>query len=196
MTDRPQPQPGLSAAECAARTGLTVRALRVYERYGLITPGRAPNGWRVYGAGDLARLNVIVTLKSLGLTLSKIQEVMNAKSPSLQRVLQIQLQTWQAKQAGAQRGAALVQSALQYLNTHQMLPVDELTTLIRSTTMSDAKTTAPHVIADLSEEERRTWISGWREHSSPTDSKSFAANQNALFGEAQQLVDAGLTRSS
>jgi hypothetical protein len=30
----------LTAAECALRTGLTVRALRVYENYGLITPGR------------------------------------------------------------------------------------------------------------------------------------------------------------
>jgi hypothetical protein len=30
----------LTAAECAARTGLTVRALRVYERYGLIAPPR------------------------------------------------------------------------------------------------------------------------------------------------------------
>jgi DNA-binding transcriptional MerR regulator len=103
MTDRLHPQVGLSAAECAARTDLTVRALRVYERYGLITPGRTPNGWRVYCAGDLARLNMIVTLKSLGLSLSKIKAVVHAKSPSLQRVLQIQLQTWQAKQAEAQR---------------------------------------------------------------------------------------------
>jgi hypothetical protein len=30
----------LTAPECALRTGLTVRALRVYENYGLITPGR------------------------------------------------------------------------------------------------------------------------------------------------------------
>jgi hypothetical protein len=29
----------LTAAECALRTGLTVRALRVYEGYGLITQG-------------------------------------------------------------------------------------------------------------------------------------------------------------
>ena len=32
----------LSAAECASRTGLTVRALRVYERQGLIKPPRSP----------------------------------------------------------------------------------------------------------------------------------------------------------
>jgi hypothetical protein len=132
-----------------------------------------------------------------GLSLSKIQEVMHAKSPSLQRVLQIQLQTWQAKQEEARRGEALVQAALQHLSTHQALPIDELTILIRSTTMSDGKTASQHVIeAGLSEEERRTWIAGWREHSNPADIKRFAEAQNALFVAAQQLMDAGLTPTS
>jgi hypothetical protein len=36
----------LTAAECAERTGLTVRALRVYEEYGLIAPQRTLSGWR------------------------------------------------------------------------------------------------------------------------------------------------------
>ena len=31
----------MNAAECARRTGLTVRALRVYERHGLIEPARS-----------------------------------------------------------------------------------------------------------------------------------------------------------
>jgi DNA-binding transcriptional MerR regulator len=48
---------GLTAAECASRTGLTVRALRVYEDCGLITPRRSASGWRYYGAAELVRLN-------------------------------------------------------------------------------------------------------------------------------------------
>jgi len=47
----------LTAAECAARTGLTVRALRVYEEYGLIAPQRTASGWRCYGKAELIRLN-------------------------------------------------------------------------------------------------------------------------------------------
>ena len=49
----------LTAADCAARTGLTVRALRVYERAGLLKPGHSANGWRRYGPDDLMRLNTI-----------------------------------------------------------------------------------------------------------------------------------------
>src|SRR6516164_6848902 len=62
----------LTAAECAARTGLTVRALRVYEREGLVSPARSEKGWRRYGPAEVARLNTVTTLKALGLTLEQI----------------------------------------------------------------------------------------------------------------------------
>jgi hypothetical protein len=61
-------QKWLSAAECAARTGLTVRTLHVYEREGLLSPPRSENGWRLYGPAELARLSAITSLKELGLT--------------------------------------------------------------------------------------------------------------------------------
>jgi DNA-binding transcriptional MerR regulator len=62
----------LTAAECAQRIGLTVRALRLYEQHGLITPRRTVKNWRCYGAGEIARLNEVLTLKRLGLSLSRI----------------------------------------------------------------------------------------------------------------------------
>jgi DNA-binding transcriptional MerR regulator len=58
----------LTIAECACRTALTIRALRLYEDYGLITPGRSPGGWRQYGPGDLVRLNMIILLKTAAAT--------------------------------------------------------------------------------------------------------------------------------
>jgi len=46
-----------TAAATARRLGLTVRALRVYERHGLVQPGRTAAGWRVYGPAEIARLH-------------------------------------------------------------------------------------------------------------------------------------------
>jgi hypothetical protein len=54
----------ISLAECMARTGLTARALRIYERNGLLTPLRSSAGRRHYRAQDLTRLNTITMLKS------------------------------------------------------------------------------------------------------------------------------------
>jgi MerR HTH family regulatory protein len=61
------PSEFLSAADCASRTGLTVRALRVYEEFGLIAPRRSAGGWRQYGPRDLMKLNTIALLKTAGL---------------------------------------------------------------------------------------------------------------------------------
>src|SRR3982751_5664514 len=87
---RPPPATGLTAAECARRSGLTVRALRVYERHKLIKPPRSANGWRVYGPEELVRLNTIVALKEVGLTLAQIRKAFGATPPALAEVLDMQ----------------------------------------------------------------------------------------------------------
>jgi len=72
----------MAAAECARRAGLTVRALRVYERQRLIEPRRTGKGWRCYGPKELRRLNVIVTLKAFGMTLAQIRTLLATNPPA------------------------------------------------------------------------------------------------------------------
>jgi DNA-binding transcriptional MerR regulator len=72
------PSKWLSAAGCASRTGLTARALRVYEEFGLVTPRRNAEGWRQYGPHDVMKLNTIALLKTAGLSLAQIGEVTRA----------------------------------------------------------------------------------------------------------------------
>jgi DNA-binding transcriptional MerR regulator len=66
----------LTAAECAERIGLTVRALRVYERHGLHRPRRTDKNWRLYGVEEIARLNEILALKRFGLSLARIADLL------------------------------------------------------------------------------------------------------------------------
>jgi DNA-binding transcriptional MerR regulator len=102
----------MGAAECARRTGLTVRALRLYERHRLIEPRRTGQGWRCYGPEELRRLNVIVTLKAFGMTLSQIRTLLETKSPPPVRLLQLQLQACRARRDSADKAAGLVKTAL------------------------------------------------------------------------------------
>ena len=102
--DKPKKSVSMGAAECARRTGLTVRALRVYERHGLIDPARSGKGWRCYGQRELQRLNVIVTLKALGLTLAQIRTLLATKTPPIARVLQMQLRACNARKEAADKG--------------------------------------------------------------------------------------------
>src|SRR5262245_15723902 len=64
-----------SARAFAQLTGVTVKALRHYERRGLLAPHRTEAGYRRYTIHDLQRLEEILALKSLGLPLSQMMRV-------------------------------------------------------------------------------------------------------------------------
>jgi DNA-binding transcriptional MerR regulator len=59
-----------------AALGVSARAVRFYEEKGLITPRRGRQNRRVYGAQDRARLETIVRLRSAGLDLIMIREIL------------------------------------------------------------------------------------------------------------------------
>src|SRR5438128_1859984 len=62
--------------EIAEQTGLSTKALRYYERVGLIDePDRTASGYRDYDAGVLDRLRFIRSAQAVGLTLGEIRGV-------------------------------------------------------------------------------------------------------------------------
>lgn len=60
----------------AALAGVTTKALRHYDRIGLLTPARTTSGYRVYTDGDLLRLQQIAALKLLGFSLQEIRRLL------------------------------------------------------------------------------------------------------------------------
>jgi MerR family transcriptional regulator/heat shock protein HspR len=60
----------------AELTGIPVQSLRLYERYGLLTPARSDGGTRRYSADDLARLRRISALVDAGINLSGIARIL------------------------------------------------------------------------------------------------------------------------
>jgi DNA-binding transcriptional MerR regulator len=109
----PESDAQLTAAEYAARTGLTVRALRVYEREGLLQPPRSASGWRYYGRDELIRINTICVLKEAGLTLAQMRVILQQQGLQLEALLTSQIEGWKAKQEQAERGRILADAALQ-----------------------------------------------------------------------------------
>ena len=77
----------LNASEAAMRLGVSAKALRLYERRGLIAPVRTAAGWRAYGPPEMARAAEIVALRQLGLSLSQVARVLGGNSDSLEPAL-------------------------------------------------------------------------------------------------------------
>lgn len=63
----------LRIGELAQATGTTPRAVRHYERAGLVTSLRAHNGYRIYDENAVVRVRNIRHLLSVGLTLEDVR---------------------------------------------------------------------------------------------------------------------------
>src|SRR5215475_6435812 len=73
--------------EFAALAGVTAKALRHYDRLGLLKPHRTGSGYRLYSERDLERLQQIVALKFLGLPLKQIKRLLEQEMPPLSHAL-------------------------------------------------------------------------------------------------------------
>ncbi|MFJ5073997.1 MerR family transcriptional regulator [Streptomyces sp. NPDC088553] len=67
-----------SIGELARRTGLTVKTIRFYSDRGIVAPtDRSPAGYRLYNIDAVARLDLVRTLRELGLDLPTIRKVVD-----------------------------------------------------------------------------------------------------------------------
>lgn len=76
VTRADSPIAGLSIAEAAAHTGLTIDALRYYERDGLLLRPvqRSASGHRRYAPEDLRWIDLLTRLRSTGMPIRDVRE--------------------------------------------------------------------------------------------------------------------------
>lgn len=77
----------MTPTAAARHLGVSIKALRLYERRGLLAPARTAAGWRTYGPADLARAAEIVALRALGLSLAEVSRVLAGEPHALESAL-------------------------------------------------------------------------------------------------------------
>ncbi|MFE9392816.1 MerR family transcriptional regulator [Streptomyces sp. NPDC006784] len=128
-----------SIGELARRTGLTVKTIRFYSDRGIVAPtDRSPAGYRLYSSDAVARLDLVRTLRELGLDLPTIRKVVD-RELSLPEV------------AAAHAEALAAQIRVLRLRRAVLTAVAE-----RGSTPEE--TELMHRLAQLSEDERRRLI--------------------------------------
>lgn len=100
----------LEIGEVAARTGLTLRALRFYESKGLVRPLRTSGGRRLYAVGDLARLHAINVLRHAGFALTEIGRLLSRRDIDVAQLIATQLTVLDARAADLEKARALLQT--------------------------------------------------------------------------------------
>src|ERR1700759_3271280 len=79
---------GISVA--AELSGVAVQSLRLYERYGLLSPARSGGGTRRYSADDLARLQRIGSLVDAGVNLAGVARILGLEDETREQAKQLQ----------------------------------------------------------------------------------------------------------
>ena len=67
----------LTIGQLAARTGLSVSAIRFYEAKGLVAPGRNLGGLRRFPRSDIRRLSFVIAMQSFGFTIARIRQALD-----------------------------------------------------------------------------------------------------------------------
>ncbi|WP_246787806.1 MerR family transcriptional regulator [Agrobacterium sp. AGB01] len=127
----------LTAAQCARRVGISVRALRHYEQAGIIKPRRTDKNWRLYGAREVARLYEILTLKHLGLSLHEIRGILVGKTTDLAGLLGMQSETLQVQLERTQNSLATINTLRGKIAAGGDLSIEDLLKLTKEANMAD-----------------------------------------------------------
>lgn len=78
MKDEPEP---LTIGQLSDRTGVAVRTVRYWSDIGLLPPGRrSGGGYRLYGTEAVARLELLRSLRELGLGQEEIRQVLSSEA--------------------------------------------------------------------------------------------------------------------
>ncbi|MBP8230755.1 MAG: MerR family transcriptional regulator [Rhizorhabdus sp.] len=152
-------EPILDIATVARKTGVTSRALRFYEARGLIRPLRTASGRRAYGAGELARLDAILTLKRAGFSLSVIAAMLSDRKADLGKQVAARLAEVDLRAAEIAETRLLLQSLSSRIDRGETIDVATLCSLIRrgDEKMSEDKW-QPVLDRFYSVEERQAWV--------------------------------------
>ncbi len=125
----------------AERTGVTVRALRHYERLGLVVPMRSEAGQRVYGAEQVSTLQRVLALKKAGFPLADIKALLERRAVPTAEFLAVQRVALLAERDRLDQAVAALDGVLQAMAAGASPDLGALFDLIKlgEMTMTDAQ---------------------------------------------------------
>lgn len=123
--------------EAAERLGISERAIRFYEKQGLLSPSRQQhNGYRAFGEEDIWRLQTIVALREAGVPIADIRtalaEIDAKDSGRLTELLELQRSVMFAKWVEMKQMIETADRMIETLRQNRMLPLDDMYQLAES----------------------------------------------------------------
>ena len=170
----------------AAKAGVTVRAVRYYDRLGLLAPSsRSESGQRLYSDDDFARLQQIVTLKLIGLSLDEIKRLLTTEPAAIADLLERQKRVLRAQAEQYQRLSDTIERAQAALGRSQRADLHQFIEIIKAVTMHNQTEWLSQFLSDSQQQKLAE-----AEANAPfAQQRAQAQAWQALFADIQQQID-------
>lgn len=120
------PGVAIRVGELAKRAGVTVRTLHHYEEIGLLVPSRRTEaGYRLYGRGEIARLQQIMSLRQLGFSLDEIQSFLARSDYSPLQVVELHIARLREQIAAQRRLCERLEALAEHLRSAGEVSAEE-----------------------------------------------------------------------
>jgi MerR family transcriptional regulator, thiopeptide resistance regulator len=117
--------------ELATLTESTVRTLRYYDQIGLYSPsGYSNSGYRLYSESDLSRLQQILALKELGLSLEEVKSILADHNYSPFEIVSLQIDRLREHIRIQQKLLKELQNVSSLVEMEEPLTVEDFTKLL------------------------------------------------------------------
>jgi MerR family transcriptional regulator, thiopeptide resistance regulator len=129
---------GWKVGELAEATGLTVRTLHHYDEIGLLKPSRRTRaGHRLYGEGDVARLQQVTSLRQLGFPLEQIRDLLDRRGMSPREIVELHLGRVREQIEHQRTLCERLERIAKHFEAAETVSTHELIQTIEATTMYD-----------------------------------------------------------
>ncbi|WP_248737816.1 MerR family transcriptional regulator [Neobacillus rhizosphaerae] len=121
----------LKVGELAKLTGLTIRTLRYYDQIGLFSPSDySKGGYRLFNESDLLRLQQILALKELGLSLEEVKSVLDKDDYNPAEVISLQISRLKENISKQQKLLKELQNISSLMQINKPVTVEDFTKLL------------------------------------------------------------------
>lgn len=166
--------------DVARRTGLTHRALRFYEARGLVQPLRSDGGRRLYGRGELARLNAIVALRRAGFPVARIADMLGRRPVDLGAMVAAQIAVIDAQALELAQSRALLHEVQSRIGRGEPIDVATLCSLIEKGRGMTEENWKAVVDRYYTPEQQAEWKARWAEAPADFDPATYHTQWRAL----------------
>lgn len=177
----------LKVGQLARRTGVSVRTLHYYDEIGLLAPSEHTHtGHRLYTAEDVARLQQIVSLRQLGLSLDQIRDCLGRGTCSPAEIVEQHLARLREQIELQQQLSRKLEQVAAALRANGTAAIDDLIYAIEGVTMIEKYYTP----------EQLAWLENRRKQVGEERIKEVEAEWATLIAEVQAEMERGTDPTS